>query len=249
MKQEIIEYTVDEIKEGFRFEKKDKKYICNHCGREFIDGEIHHIDGRFFESRLAVKFHMQSEHQGQFSALLEKENKYLTLTENQITILRLIHKGLSDNEIAGELGVSPSTIRHQKFMFREKAKQAKMYLAAYELVFVEPTAAEKLVSIHNSATMVDDRYITTEEEGEKIIKTAFSSLTPLRLAVFPAKEKKKIIILKKITELFEYGKRYQESELNEILKRVYEDFVTLRRYLIEYGFMDRTKDCTEYWLK
>lgn len=27
-----------------------------------------------------------------------------------------------------------------------------------------------------------------------------------------------------------------------------EDYVTIRRYLIEYGFMERTNDCKEYWI-
>ena len=35
----------------------------------------------------------------------------------------------------------------------------------------------------------------------------------------------------------------------EILKRIYEDNATIRRYLIEYGFLDRSKDCSKYWVK
>ncbi|RIJ63707.1 DUF2087 domain-containing protein [Rummeliibacillus sp. POC4] len=27
------------------------------------------------------------------------------------------------------------------------------------------------------------------------------------------------------------------------------DYVSLRRYLIEYGFMERTDDCSIYWVK
>jgi hypothetical protein len=97
--------------------------------------------------------------------------------------------------------------------------------------------------------MVDDRYITTNGEEDKILKTHFVSLTPLKLGVFPAKEKKKVVILKKISELFQKGREYEETELNCILKEIYDDFPTLRRYLIEYGFMDRTNDCKRYWLK
>ncbi|HEX9062442.1 MAG TPA: DUF2087 domain-containing protein, partial [Clostridia bacterium] len=58
-----------------------------------------------------------------------------------------------------------------------------------------------------------------------------------------------IVILKKISEQFEKNKRYSEKELNHIIKEIYEDFATIRRYLIEYGFMERTNDCKEYWLK
>jgi hypothetical protein len=37
--------------------------------------------------------------------------------------------------------------------------------------------------------------------------------------------------------------------VNEILKNAYEDYATLRRYLIEYDFMDRKADGSQYRLK
>lgn len=48
---------------------------------------------------------------------------------------------------------------------------------------------------------------------------------------------------------FEAGKTYSEKEVNEILKTVHADFVSLRRHLIEYGFMNRHNDGSEYTLK
>ena len=50
-------------------------------------------------------------------------------------------------------------------------------------------------------------------------------------------------------KLFELGKKYTEAETREMLAAVYEDYSMLRRYLVDYGFMGRTKDGTEYWLK
>ncbi len=249
MINDFNDLKIEEIKNGYRFDEENQKYICNHCGKEYFIGEIYPFDKRFFDCRLAVEIHISKEHGTVYDLLVSSENKYLGLTENQKNLLGLLNAGLSDNEIAKQLGISPSTVRHQKFMFREKAKQAKMYLSVYELAIKGNSVHENLVNIHNSATMVDDRYITTMEERDKILKTAFSSLSPLKLIEFPAKEKKKIVILKKIVEQFENGRNYEEKELNRILKEIYPDFPTIRRYLIEYGFMDRTKDCKEYWLK
>lgn len=248
MKYDLTELDIEEIKNGYRYDKENDKYICNHCQKEFYTGEIYPFDSRFFDSRSGISVHISKEHGKVYDQLVNSENKYLGMTDNQKNLLGLISAGLSDNEIAKQLGISPSTVRHQKFMFREKAKQAKMYLAVYELALKGNPIHENLISIHNTATMVDDRYITTNEEKEKIIKTAFSSLTPLKLIEFPAREKKKIVVLKKITEQFQHGRNYEEKELNRILKGIYHDFPTIRRYLIEYGFMDRTKDCKEYWL-
>lgn len=87
----------------------------------------------------------------------------------------------------------------------------------------------------------------TDEEREKIIKGAFQSLEPLVLRAIPPKQKKKAVVLGRIAEELEPGRRYTEKELNGFLKGIHPDFATLRRYLIEYGFMDRERDCSAYW--
>ena len=90
----------------------------------------------------------------------------------------------------------------------------------------------------------------TPEEEEKILKNVFSSLEPLKLKVISSKAKKKVVIFKKIAEQFEKDKKYTEMDVNGILKQIYpEDFSSLRRGLIELGFMDRKSDGSEYWLK
>ncbi|MDF2589587.1 MAG: transcriptional regulator [Anaerocolumna sp.] len=248
MGMDLSEFSIDDIKNGYQYDKQKNEYICNSCGAKFYVGEIYKIGERFFDSHTAINIHISTEHGSVYNMLTEKENKYLGLTDNQKRIFDYINKGLTDNEIAKEMELSPSTIRHQKFMFREKAKQAKMYLALYELVMEGKSTNDTLVQIHDTATMVDDRYITTTEESNQILKNAFLSLEPLKLKAFPAKEKKKIIILKKITEQFDKGRRYPEKELNKILKSIFDDYPTIRRYLIEYGFMERTNDCMEYWV-
>lgn len=44
------------------------------------------------------------------------------------------------------------------------------------------------------------------------------------------------------------NKQYSEKEVNQILPSMYEYFPTIKRYLLAYGFMNRTKDCAHYWL-
>lgn len=90
-------------------------------------------------------------------------------------------------------------------------------------------------------------YEITEEEAHKILKNAFETINPLKLKVLPAKEKKKFIVIGRIAEQFETGKDYTEKEVNALLKEIYEDFPTLRRHLVDYGFLSRTTDCSRYW--
>ena len=69
------------------------------------------------------------------------------------------------------------------------------------------------------------------------------------LKSYPSREKKKIIVLEEIMKRFEGSVIYSEKEINDILKTVYDDFATIRRALIEYGFLSRSNDCRSYWVK
>ena len=62
-----------------------------------------------------------------------------------------------------------------------------------------------------------------------------------RLKQIPAQRKKRVIILRHLLTRFNPGQEYGEREVNEILKVANEDFATLRRELIDYGFMTRDK--------
>lgn len=55
-------------------------------------------------------------------------------------------------------------------------------------------------------------------------------------------------ILRHILKKFAASKNYTEKEVNAILKPIYDDYVLLRRQLIEYGFMERTQDGSSYWI-
>lgn len=252
----IIDSSLKEIIKGYSYDSQQKKYICRLCAKEFEEGEIFKVDERYFVAAKMVERHIQEAHGDMFSLLISYDKKYTGLTENQKNLLTMMHQGMSDNEISKETGLAPATIRHQRFVFREKAKQAKLYLSIYELAIkggdsrsLQHTTKDQLLEIHKNATMVDDRYFATKSEEEKTLQNMFISLSPLRLKSFATKEKKKIIILRRISEEFERDKKYNEAEVNAVLKEIYEDYATLRRYMIEYGFMDRTNDCKEYWLK
>ena len=107
----------------------------------------------------------------------------------------------------------------------------------------------KLVDFHPAATSIDDRFAITQAERDDILKRYFGPNNKLLIKSFPAKEKRKIIIMQKIIADFEAGRRYSEKEVNEILKSYYDDYVSVRRAMIQYRFLDRNDDGTEYWVK
>ena len=241
--------SLEELKKGYRYDRKNDVYICNYCEQHFDSGQIFSVDDKFYTAEHAVGLHIKSVHGGNLHQLIYSDVKYNTLTQNQKELLELFHAGESEKDIAKKMNVTEATIRRQRFTFREKAKRAKLYLAVYEQVFETDTSMNTtIIPIHNNAVYVDDRYLITEQERQHILETSFSSLSPLVLRNFSPKEKKKVVILSKISEQFEKGKRYSEKEINQILRPIYDDYISLRRYLVMYGFMERTQDGSKYWL-
>ena len=245
---DIGRLSLAELKRGYRFDEEAGAYRCNYCERSFPAEQVFAIGNAFYGPAHAAAKHVEAEHGGVLLPLIDSDTKYNTLTDTQKELLRLFHAGLPDGEIAKTLGVSASTVRHQKFTFRERAKQAKLYLAVFENIFdTGQKNEEAIIPMHDNATCCDERYVITERERSRVLETFFLSLNPLRLKIFSAREKNKVVTLMRIAEEFELGRSYTEKEVNAILKPIYDDHVTIRRYLIEYGFMQRERDGSRYW--
>lgn len=70
-----------------------------------------------------------------------------------------------------------------------------------------------------------------------------------RLTRLPTKQKKRNVILRWLATLFQPDRRYAEAEVNEVIKAVYEnDYVALRRDLIDMGYLRRERGGGNYWL-
>jgi DNA-binding MarR family transcriptional regulator len=67
-----------------------------------------------------------------------------------------------------------------------------------------------------------------------------------RLLAWPTGDARKLIVLGEIAARFEPGRTYTEREVNDILRRIADDYATLRRALVDYHFMNRHRGV--YWL-
>ncbi|SCJ60796.1 Uncharacterized protein conserved in bacteria (DUF2087) [uncultured Clostridium sp.] len=249
--QSFWEASIEQIKKGYI---EDGEYIkCLICDKIFTIGRVYEVDGKFYDARKTAEIHIQEKHKSMLSYLLNMNTAFTGISEVQKGILELIAMGLSDKEIAAKLKVANSTIRNHRYKLREKEKQAKLFLAMMDLL---SNGINKKINIlddsticdsHKSATTLDDRFNITDEEKSKVIEVYMDENK--RLKSYPAREKKKVIVLEEISKNFKYGKKYSEKEINRILARIFDDYVTLRRALIEYGFLDRSNDCSEYWVK
>ncbi|PGS46772.1 DUF2087 domain-containing protein [Bacillus sp. AFS041924] len=239
---------LDELKQGYI--EEENHYICLLCSRRIEKGIIYQESGILYEAKKYMKVHIEQSHDSVFDYLIQLDKKLTGLTEHQNHLLRLFYQGKSDAEIQKETGVgSASTIRNHRFVLKEKERQAKLFLVLMELLKEKDQHAPSFLSLHKTAKMVDERYNITEDEKEKGLKKYFPEGTDGPLKKFPLKEKQKLVVLREIVKRLSPNKTYTEKEINEVLTAVYPDYVVLRRYLIEYGFIDRKSDGSSYWLK
>jgi len=252
--------SVEDLKKGYLFDSQQDSYICLVCGEQFKQGVIYPMGEALYDAQKAMCVHIESSHPPIFEFYLALGKINTGLSSGQTELAKLFYEGHADKEIAKMTDAnSVSTIRNQRFSIRGKYKQAKILVALVELLEerIENLRHErkivsddtKLVDFHLAATSVDERYAITQQEKDEVISRYFADDNTMIIKEFPAKEKKKIVILQKIMADFEANMEYSEIEVNEILKRYYDDFATIRRYLIQYGFLDRSKDVLKYWVK
>ncbi|WP_153733592.1 DUF2087 domain-containing protein [Sporosarcina obsidiansis] len=240
--------TLSELKQGYIMEKDS--YICLLCGTKIDKGIIYPYENTLYEAERYMRIHIERTHQSVFDYLIGLDKKLTGLTEHQSHLLALFYQGKSDKEVQRDLEIgSVSTVRHHRFVLKEKERQAKTFLAMMELLKEKDDYAPAFVPPHMSAKLLDDRYAFTEEEQQEVIQKFFFEGSSGRLKKFPPKEKQRLIVLRELAKRFDGQVIYSEQDTNRILGEVYEDYVMIRRYLIEYGFLDRTPDGSQYWLK
>ncbi|MBB6636963.1 DUF2087 domain-containing protein [Cohnella thailandensis] len=244
------EVPLNDLMKGIAYREEEEAYLCLVCGEKFEPGIVYPYEGVLYEASRFAQVHVSEAHGSMFDYLMGLDKKLTGLTELQKRLLKMFHDGLSDNEIVKEMeGGSTSTIRNHRFALREKMKQAKVFLALMELASDRTSKAQRLITPHKTATMVDERYAVTEQERETILRIYFKEGPDGPLSEIPRKEKRKLVVLRQLAKRFADNKKYTEKEVNALLKERHPDFATLRRYLIEYGFMDREPNGSLYWIK
>ena len=70
------------------------------------------------------------------------------------------------------------------------------------------------------------------------------------MIILPRDDLKKQEVLQPIAEIFEENKEYDESEVNEIIKKFdVEDHVLFRRELVNFNYLGKDSYKGTYWLK
>ena len=199
MNELIRNASIDDLKRGYIWDSKNGNFICLSCKEK--------LSNNGDEAEKHVYRHGQD-----LERLLLLDKKYNCLTEIQKEFLLMVSNKQSNKDIALNLGVTESTIRNMSFSLRERAKQARVFLAIMDLVY-------------------EDKTIKSQS----------------KIKVFPVKEAKRKALLPRFANLFEPSKDYSEKEVKRIIKTIYEDDALIRRYLVDYGYLNRSKDGSKYY--
>ena len=89
-----------------------------------------------------------------------------------------------------------------------------------------------------------------DDNGDGLLADPPAQLRPFirdgRITAIPAKRIRRRLLLDQVAQAFEPGRTYPEPAVDEILKAVFDDHCTLRRYLVDESFLSRTADGV-YW--
>lgn len=230
--------SLEEMKQGYT--EGPDHYTCLCCGEQFEKGIIYPVDGRLYEAGRFTRHHIENQHGSVFAYLLSLDKSATGLTDLQRRLLGLFYEGKSDTAVQKELGLgATSTVRNHRFLLKERERQAKLFLALMELLRGKDPSTESAKPGAPKAA---------ESPEANVLQKYFPHGTDGPLTKLPRSLEHRKLVLSLISQRFDRGRRYTEAEVNEILEPIFPDYVGLRRYLVDYGFVNRVPDGSQYWL-
>ncbi|MDX2078402.1 MAG: metalloregulator ArsR/SmtB family transcription factor [bacterium] len=178
--------------------------------------------------------------------------------ENRLAMARMMaNQERTVTEMAQLTGLSEPTVSHHVsklhtagFLTLRMAGNQRFYMLKPEQL-----DALKMFITQLTEPMKDPETILSEngwiealnwdEEDKKVLRDSTRNGELIQL---PTKEKKWLVILRWLATKFEAGVYYTEQQVNTIIKEAHPDYATIRRNLVEYGFMRRERGGGNYWL-
>jgi hypothetical protein len=150
---------------------------------------------------------------------------------------------LSVAKLADRLGMKPMAVANHLERL-EALELVRSEAGIYSLNVAAIEAMSRRVLAGRRAQVKSEDF-----EGEAFERKVLSDfiLPGGRLKSLPSQQKKLVVVLGHIAHVFEPGTRYTEKQVNEKLQLFYIDSASLRRYLVDNGFLQRSSGGKEYW--
>ncbi len=164
--------------------------------------------------------------------------------ETRLRILGAIaERPLTGKDLAERLELTPPTISHHMrkltdagIVTAQSDAQRQWYSLNTDLLL-----ATRRVPIDVHAEVVSGTPENMDDDARFRAKVLRDFFDGERLKQFPAQRKRRVIVLQHVMERFDPNREYRESEVNQILKQVHDDFATMRRELVDYGYLTRDR--------
>jgi DNA-binding HxlR family transcriptional regulator len=167
--------------------------------------------------------------------------------ENRLRIMVMLAVSpRSSQDIASALKLKPAEAAHHLQVLEEMglvSEEGSQYRYASETI---RALSKQTLASRKVARRSPDEFEGPEEDRKILAQYVGPDG---RLKSIPTQLKKVMAIMGYVVKPFQPGERYTEKQVNELLKRYNEDYAMLRRYLVDYGYLEREGGGGEYWLK
>ncbi len=165
--------------------------------------------------------------------------------ESRLKIIGLLANGeRSVGELANMLDVKEPTVSHHLAILKELGLVQVRGEGNVRYYRLDTSGLEEMsrdvFSQNNLAMMVTPSHELTPKG--KVLR---QYVVDGRIREIPTKHQKLQFVLEWLAEQIEVDVRYPESEFNQLLRAYHPDHAALRRYLVDYGLMQR--DHGVYW--
>lgn len=180
---------------------------------------------------------MDSDHLDRMATML----KALADTTRLRILGALAERPHTGRELSERLGLTPPTISHHVRKLEEveliraeqDAQRQWLHLNTDALRLTQQSPQAVVASEPNTAEQTEE-----ERFRAKVLRDFFDGE---RLKQIPAQRKKRVVVLQHLVERFVPTTIYSEREVNDALRVAHDDVATLRRELVDYGYMHRER--------
>ena len=147
----------------------------------------------------------------------------------------LSHRARCGEELAENLGISPSTVTHHLAVLERTQLIHRRHQRHYQMVQLNP---EKLLELAHALSNMATRPSTSDNlrswEERKVLDMYFSNE---KLMTLPKRPQHMLIVLNHFLPHFREGILYTEEEVNRILAPYYKDVHVLRDLIVRHRLL------------
>jgi biotin operon repressor len=161
------------------------------------------------------------------------------------------------SELAALLDLSEPTVSHHLARLREAglvnlraSGNQRFYRLDRETLQRLTQRVSQLDHIETApkATAADQSWIDELDLDDEERKVLRDYTRNRRLTQIPVKRHKLLVVLRWLAGYFQSDVKYTEREVNAIIGQYHEDYASLRRELIDFGFLRRERGGGAYWV-